>query len=98
MQSGTITNTKIELIEYFNFLKDNMVFKEMDIKKDRINIIFKYDNKEHHIIYFFNYDYITVKLYIGIINTTTVMIKRDSYYNIRELIYDYFLFRDDIEF
>lgn len=98
MQHGTITNTKIELTEYFDFVKNNMVFKEMDILKDKIYMKFSYDNQEHHIIYIYGYDYITVKKYVGIINLNTVMIKRESSFNIREMIFDYFLFREDIEF
>jgi hypothetical protein len=98
MQHGTITNTEIELKEYFDFLKDNMVFKEMDILKDRVLIKFSYGKSEHHIVHYFNYKYLTVKFYIGIINKYTVMIKKEGNYNIRKIIFDYFLYREDIEF
>jgi hypothetical protein len=37
-------------------------------------------------------------MYKGIINLNTVLIKKDGDYNIKEMIYDYFLYRDDIIF
>lgn len=98
MHYGTIENTKIELTEYFDFVKNNMVFKEMEIQNDKVYMIFLYKNYEHHIIYFFKYNYLTVKMYKGIINLNTVLIKKDGDYNIKEMIYDYFLYRDDIIF